>query len=229
MKSRSPLLALLGGAINPMTQRNILYVLILLWGGLSLSAQMKRFPLRDYFSSLSLDKEEMRHRYFYDKEGDLDPYVGRWVGDDGHGTQMRLQIYKIKDYQDIETHMDILALDMKLSRPGISLPHPDTELIDGKELIPGFMFFKFLDNPPDLHAYLVFLNYNFYSKANHSHSSQEYFGYIELSLDLIEEGTILQVHRRAVVVIGHRRYHFPDYLTREQKDHILWKLHREKE
>lgn len=208
-----------------MKRLNVFFLLAVLFGTLSLSAQ-KVIPLCDFFSTLTRDRQEMQQRYYYDKDYDLDPYVGSWVGDNGHGVEMRLKIYKIKSYPYASTHMDILALDMKLSKPGVSLPHPDTELIEGKELIPGFMFYKLRQHPLDLHSYRVSFAYNLYEES-HSHSSKEYYGDMDLSLDLVECGTVIQVRRRAVCVVGHRRYNLPDYLTREQKDNILWKLRLE--
>lgn len=115
-------------------------------------------------------------------------------------------------------------MDFRIEKPGEDYPHPNTYSVEGKELIPGTMFVLLPDSSIDLHDYMIYFSFNYLGGT--SHTPAKYFGYMALSLRLVDGGRRLLVKRRRTFVFSHKPFVLPDYLLRKRKDHVLWELER---
>lgn len=129
-----------------MKRLNVFFLLAVLFGTLSLSLSAQELiPLRDYTMQKWYKRKDGKRPYFYDKEHDLDKFVGVWEGMSWNGYQLRAELSLIKRYDEDEYQIDLLALDLQVKKDG----KPVTTYLDldkqahkllGLRLIPSSRF-----------------------------------------------------------------------------------------
>lgn len=86
------------------------------------SKQIEKIPLREYANRESYSRNDGITSYYYDKEHDLDKFVGVWEGVSHNGYQLRAELSIIKRRISPWNQADILALSLLVWKDGKLIP-----------------------------------------------------------------------------------------------------------